>query len=110
MQRSAEYSWLNDALIAKNLTIILDGFALTVEVIQQSGLRHVVREYYMRYSVYRHASPPQILAYVTLAEGVTLLTEVIGSDYEELSINDDVTVKFRVDGDGRHIPVFGLVK
>ena len=48
MQRSAEYSWLNDALIAKNLIIILDGFALTVEAIQQSGLRHVVREYCMR--------------------------------------------------------------
>ena len=48
MQRSAEYSWLNNALIAKSLIIILDGFARTVGVIQQSGLRHVAREYYMR--------------------------------------------------------------
>lgn len=62
------------------------------------------------YSVFRRANSPQILAYVTLSEGVTMLTEIIGSNYEELSINDEVRVKFRVEDDGRHVPVFELVK
>tara|TARA_B110000091_G_C13817564_1_gene478710 strand:- start:941 stop:1093 length:153 start_codon:yes stop_codon:yes gene_type:complete len=50
------------------------------------------------------------LAYVTLAEGITLLTEIIDSDHEKLAVNDEVEVKFRVDPDGRYIPVFVLVK
>jgi uncharacterized OB-fold protein len=62
------------------------------------------------YSFFRRANPPQILAYVTLAEGITLLTEIINSDYEKLAVNDEVEVKFRVDPDGRYIPVYVLVK
>ncbi|MEE8568749.1 MAG: OB-fold domain-containing protein [Anaerolineales bacterium] len=58
------------------------------------------------YSLFRRASPPQILAYVTLEEGVTMLTEMIECDPEELSINDEVVVAFRRESDGRQIPVF----
>ncbi|WP_417426807.1 Zn-ribbon domain-containing OB-fold protein [Hoeflea sp.] len=57
------------------------------------------------FTVMRRADPPSVIAYVTLAEGVTMLTNIIDCDEDGLSIGDAVTVDFAVRED-RTVPVF----
>jgi uncharacterized OB-fold protein len=58
-------------------------------------------------SVTRRAGPvPFAIAYVTLDEGVTLLTHIIDCDLDEIGIGDRVEVVFRPSESGQLIPVF----
>ncbi|MBO6678235.1 Zn-ribbon domain-containing OB-fold protein [Parvibaculum sp.] len=58
------------------------------------------------YSVTRQAKPPYVIAYVTLEEGVTMLTNIVDCDLEGLSIGQKVKVKFLDAGEGMALPVF----
>lgn len=56
-------------------------------------------------SVMRRAEAPYVIAYVTLDEGVTMLTNIVGPAAEHARIGDAVAVDF-VEGAGRWLPVF----
>ena len=58
-------------------------------------------------SVTRRAGPvPYAIAYVTLDEGVTLLTQVVDCDLDAVRIGDRVAVLFRATEGGPPVPVF----
>jgi len=58
------------------------------------------------FSVIRRATPIYIPAYVTLSEGVTMLTNIVDCDPEGLRIGLPVRVTFRAVADGRQAPMF----
>jgi uncharacterized OB-fold protein len=58
------------------------------------------------FSVMRRANPPYAIAYVTLDEGVTMLTNIVDCDLDSLGIGQVVQVKFRRIDDGREAPMF----
>lgn len=58
------------------------------------------------YSVTRQAKPPYVIAYVSLEEGVTMLTNIVDCDPDRLRIGDRVKVRFLDAGEGRALPVF----
>jgi len=59
------------------------------------------------YTVTRKAGPaPYVLAYVTLAEGVTMLTNLVDAEIESLHIGQRVRVTFREAEGGGAVPVF----
>jgi uncharacterized OB-fold protein len=58
-------------------------------------------------SVTRRAGPtPYAIAYVTLDEGVTLLTNIVDCDLDRLRIGDRVAVTFKPAEGGAMIPMF----
>ena len=58
-------------------------------------------------SVMRRGTPvPYAMAYVTLAEGVTLMTNIVDCDLDALRIGDAVEVTFVPARDGAHVPMF----
>lgn len=58
------------------------------------------------YSVTRQAKPAYVIAYVTLEEGVTMLTNIVDCDVEGVRIGQKVKVKFVDAGEGAALPVF----
>jgi len=59
------------------------------------------------YTVTRKAGPvPYVLAYVTLDEGVTMLTNIVDAEMEALHIGQRVCVTFRQTEGGGAVPVF----
>lgn len=58
------------------------------------------------FSTARRASPPYTLAYVQLAEGPTLMTNLVDADPDSLSIGMPVQVTFRRADEGRMMPFF----
>ncbi|MGO1121088.1 Zn-ribbon domain-containing OB-fold protein [Rhodovibrionaceae bacterium A322] len=58
------------------------------------------------YSVMRRAEIPYVIAYVTLEEGVTMLTNIVDCDFEGLSIDQAVEVTFRETEGGQALPMF----
>mgnify|MGYP001041105815 CR=1 FL=1 len=59
------------------------------------------------YSVMRRAPEPFALAYVTLAEGPTMLTNLVERDFDALSIGQAVQIVFKQsDGGGPLVPMF----
>lgn len=59
------------------------------------------------YSVMRRGAPvPYALAYVTLDEGVSMLTNLVDCDFDALSIGQRVKVVFKPGEDGAPVPVF----
>jgi uncharacterized OB-fold protein len=58
------------------------------------------------FSVMRRASPPYVIAYVTLDEGVTMMTQIVDCDVERLAIGDAVSVTFEATESGHALPVF----
>jgi hypothetical protein len=58
------------------------------------------------YSVMRRAAAPYAIAYVTLQEGVTMLTNLVDCDFDRLRIGDPVRVVFKPAEDGEMIPMF----
>ncbi len=59
------------------------------------------------YSVMRRGDTPYAIAYVTVAEGITMLSNIVDCDYDALAIGQDVEVTFRQSVDGEQaIPVF----
>ena len=59
------------------------------------------------FTVTRKAAPvPYVLAYVTLAEGVTMLTNLVDAEIESLHIGQPVRVTFREAEGGGAVPMF----
>ena len=58
------------------------------------------------YSVMRRASVPYAIAYVRLDEGVTMMTQLVDCDFDQLAIDQRVEVRFRATEGGYALPVF----
>lgn len=58
------------------------------------------------FSVMRRVASPYAIAYVTLEEGVTMLTNLVDCDFERLRIGDAVRVVFKPAEGGQTIPMF----
>ncbi len=58
------------------------------------------------FSVMRRADPPYALAFVKLAEGPTMMTNIVDCDLESLSIGQRVHVVFQPTDTGYSVPVF----
>ena len=58
------------------------------------------------YSVMRHAPVPYVMAYVTLAEGPTMMTNIVDCDFDQLKIGQDVKVVFKPTDGGPPLPMF----
>ena len=57
------------------------------------------------WSVERRATPPYAIAFVTLAEGPTLLTAIVDCDLDSIAIGQQVRLTFET-RDGQPAPVF----
>lgn len=61
------------------------------------------------YSVMRRGAPvPYAIAYVTLAEGVTMLTNIVDCDFDSIRIGQPVKVVFKPTDGGPPVPMFTL--
>ncbi|QRR34002.1 OB-fold domain-containing protein [Hydrogenophaga sp. YM1] len=59
------------------------------------------------FSIQRRVPQPYVIAYVTLDEGPTMMTHIVGTErLEDVHIGQAVEVSFRPDPDGIHTPVF----
>jgi uncharacterized OB-fold protein len=58
------------------------------------------------YSVFRRAPIPYAIAYVTLDEGVTLMTNVVDCDLDTIRIGQAVRVTFKPTDGGPPVPMF----
>jgi len=58
------------------------------------------------YSVMRRAPVPYALAYVTLEEGVTMMTNIVDCDLDAIRIGQAVTVVFKPTEGGPPVPMF----
>lgn len=58
------------------------------------------------YSVMRRVAEPYAIAYVTLDEGVTVLTNMVDCDVDRLRIGDPVRLVFKAAEGGEMIPMF----
>jgi len=58
------------------------------------------------YSVMRRAEVPYAIAYVTLDEGPTMMTNLVGCDFDALSIGQRVTLVFTPTDGGPPVPTF----
>ena len=59
------------------------------------------------YSVMRRAEVPYAIAYVTLDEGVTMLTNIVDCDLDSIRIGQDVRLVFKSTGDATPpLPMF----
>lgn len=58
------------------------------------------------YSVMRRVEVPYVLAYVTLEEGPTLMTNIVDCDVDSVRIGQAVQVRFRQAPQGRTVPIF----
>lgn len=58
------------------------------------------------YSVMRRAKVPYAIAYVTLEEGVTMMTNIVGCGPDELKIGMKLRVEFQPSASGQKVPMF----
>lgn len=58
------------------------------------------------FTIVRRADPPYVVAYVTLDEGVTMLTNIVDCAIDELQIGQKMRVVFRAVADERIAPMF----
>jgi len=58
------------------------------------------------YSVMRRAPIPYAIAYVTLAEGPTMLTNLVDCDFDRLAIGQSVALVFVPSDGGPPVPMF----
>jgi hypothetical protein len=58
------------------------------------------------FSVMRRAKIPYVIAYVTLEEGVTMMTNIVDCDVDKVAIGQAVEVVFRATEGGQALPVF----
>ena len=58
------------------------------------------------FSVMRRAKEPYAIAYVTLAEGPTMLTNVVDCDFDALHVGQHVRVAFADSENGPPVPMF----
>jgi uncharacterized OB-fold protein len=62
------------------------------------------------FSVMRRAKEPYTIAYVTLAEGPTMMTNLVDCDFDKISIGQPVTVVLKETDGGPPVPMFMPVK
>lgn len=60
------------------------------------------------YSVMRQAKEPFAIAYVTLEEGPTMMTNIVDSDLEAIRIGKPVEIAIRRQPEGEALPLFRL--
>ena len=60
------------------------------------------------YSVMRRTEAPFVIAYVTLEEGVTMLSNIVECDVDDVRVGQAVEVTFRDTENGHALPVFKL--
>ena len=58
------------------------------------------------FSVMRRAREPYVIAYVTLAEGPTMMTNIVDCDFDRLHIGQPVSVVFKDTENGPPVPMF----
>ena len=58
------------------------------------------------FSVMRRAEEPYAIAYVTLAEGPTMMTNIVDCDFDKLGIGQAVSVIFKDTEGGPPVPMF----
>jgi len=58
------------------------------------------------YSIMRRAAPPYVMAYVQLAEGPRMMTNIVDMAFEDIAIGQAVEVTFRQSEGGFSIPMF----
>ena len=58
------------------------------------------------FSFMRRVKEPYVIAHVTLAEGPTMLTNIVDCDFEKVRIGQAVTVVFKETEDGPPVPMF----
>ena len=58
------------------------------------------------YSVMRRAKEPYAIAYVTLAEGPTMMTNIVDCDFDALRVGQPVAVVFKDTENGPPVPMF----
>jgi uncharacterized OB-fold protein len=61
------------------------------------------------WSVLRRVPQPYALAYVTLAEGPTMMTNVVDCDLDKIRIGQNVKVVFKPTDGGPPVPMFTIV-
>jgi uncharacterized OB-fold protein len=76
-------------------------FSSATEWVQGSG-RGVI----YAFSPMRRVDPPYTLAYVTLAEGPTMMTNLVDCDVDALAIGQSVKLVFKPSEDGTPVPCF----
>lgn len=76
-------------------------FSSATEWVQGSG-RGVIYSF----SPMRRVDPPYTLAYVTLAEGPTMMTNLVDCDVDALAIGQSVKLVFKPSEDGTPVPCF----
>lgn len=61
------------------------------------------------YSVTRRGTPiPYCIAYVTLEEGITILTNIVDCDLDTVRIGQPVKLTFKATQNGTQVPMFAL--
>jgi len=58
------------------------------------------------FSVMRRAKEPYAIAYVTLAEGPTMMTNIVDCDFDALRVGQPVVVVFAATENGPPVPMF----
>ncbi len=58
------------------------------------------------YSVMRRGEVPYVIAYVTLPEGVTIMSNIVDCDPDSVAIDQEVTVVFKETEGGASLPLF----
>jgi uncharacterized protein len=58
------------------------------------------------YSVMRRTAVPYAIAYVTLDEGVTMMTNIVDCDFDTIAIGQSVKVVFKPSDGGPPVPCF----
>jgi uncharacterized OB-fold protein len=58
------------------------------------------------YSVFRRAPIPYVIAYVTLEEGITMMTNIVGCDLDAVRIGQPVRVVWEPTDGGPPVPMF----
>jgi uncharacterized protein len=58
------------------------------------------------FSVMRRVKEPYAIAHVTLAEGPTMLTNIVDCDLDKLSIGQAVALVFKESENGQPVPMF----
>ena len=72
-----------------------------VEMVEASGKGTIYT-----YSVMRRANPQYAIAYVTLEEGITMMTNIVDSDFDSVAIGQLVELDFYESENGQKVPVF----
>ena len=72
-----------------------------VELVEASGKGTIYT-----YSVMRRADPQYVIAYVTLEEGITMMTNIVDCDYDTVAVGQAVELDFYETGNGQKVPVF----